>query len=98
MNNKKIRSIFITRASLWLVATVATIYWIVWSFKIYADLGEPETGLVDVHTYASILRPKLYGGLIIAITALIISTVLRKISDKIKQQNRELPIDDNSNS
>lgn len=78
---KNVKKLFIARACLWTIALAATIYWMVWSFKLYIDNG----GFMDVYEYATKLRPKFYGGLIVAIVALIISTRLRKISDKIKE-------------
>ncbi|MCQ2518914.1 MAG: hypothetical protein MJ107_00140 [Lachnospiraceae bacterium] len=77
-----VKKLFIVRACLWAVSLAATIYWVVWSFKLYADNG----GAMDPYLYASILRPKMYAGLAIAAVCLLISVKLRGISDKIKDE------------
>lgn len=82
---KHVRVLFICRVILWIISLAATVYWIVWSFKIYKDLGDPNTGLVDETVYSPILRPKLYAGLIITVVSLTISSALRKISDLAKK-------------
>lgn len=76
-----VRNIFIMRAVLWLVAFVSTLYWIVVSFKLYSD------GIFDPYEYATILRPILYTCLIIAVAAIGIAFILRRISDEVKRQN-----------
>lgn len=76
---KAVRIIFGIRAVLWVVALVATIYWAVWSFKIYA------MGIYDPYEYASIFRPIFQRGMIISLGAIIICLILRRISDTIKK-------------
>lgn len=76
---KIVKIIFAIRACLWAVALGATIYWIVWSFKIYA------MGIHDVYEYAGILRPKFYGGIIVAVIAICISFWFRHLSDTVKK-------------
>lgn len=79
---KSVRIIFFCRMFLWLVATVSTLYWMYISCKLYA------IGVHDVHEYASIFRPIFYKCLGIAFGAIVISLILRTISDKIKLANR----------
>lgn len=76
---KSIKVIFGIRIALWVVALVATVYWIVWSFKIYA------MGIYDAYSYAEMLRPVITKGLIISVLSIIICFVLRHISDTLKQ-------------
>lgn len=86
MNNyENVKKLFIARVCLWIISLAATIYWIVWSFKLYIDNGY----FMDVHEYATLLRPKFYGGVIVAVVCLFIATRLRGISDKIKKNIRE---------
>lgn len=84
MNEKKIRTLFIVRLLLWIVAASATIYWIVWSFKLYS------MGIYDVEEYATVLRPIIYTGLIIAFVCIFISYFLGKKSDELKREDDAL--------
>ena len=79
---KRIKVLFIARACLWTISLAATIYWIVWSFKLYIDNGD----YMDVYEYATLLRPKFYAGVIIAVVCLFIATRLRSAGDKIKEK------------
>lgn len=81
--NPKVKKLFICRAVCWFIALASTLYWIIWSFKIYIDA---PTISVDEHYYASILRPKFYAGVLIAAFVIIVSFKLRSISDKIKKE------------
>lgn len=86
MEDKLIRNLFIGRAVMWALSLAATIYWIVWSFKIYVDYGED----VDVQTYASIFRPRFYVALILTVIFICISFGLRKISDNRKNELKKI--------
>ena len=77
---QKIKVIFKIRIAMWVVAAVATIYWTYWSFKIY------DGGFMDEHAYATALRPIFARGLIISLAALLISLLLRRYSDKLKEK------------
>lgn len=79
MHNKIVRILFIIRIILWIVATVATYYWIAWSFKLY------NMGIFEEHEYSSYLRPILGKGLLVAAVSICLSLILRSISDKIKK-------------
>ena len=80
MHNKIVRILFIIRIFLWIIAAVATFYWIVWSFKLY------NMGIFDVHEYSSYLRPILAKGLLVAAVSICLSFILRSISDKLKKK------------
>ena len=77
---KWIKIIFGCRVVCWICAVVATINWIYWSFKFY------ENGLIDEHTYASLLRPIFYRDIIITVIIVLISFGLRSVSDKLKSK------------
>ena len=79
---KKIKIVMIIRVCLWLVAAAATIYWMHWSFEIY------EMGIHEVHSYATLLRPRMYAGLRTSILSIILSLILRRISDELKKRLR----------
>lgn len=76
---KTIKIIFGIRILLWIVAFIATMYWAVWSFKIYA------MGIYDAYEYAAMLRPVITKGLIISVVCIVVCFVLRHISDTLKQ-------------
>ena len=76
---KQVKILFICRIIMWIIALVATIYWMYVSFKIYAD------GIFDAFSYAEILRPVFYPCVIISVAAIAVSFILRWISDKIKE-------------
>lgn len=80
MHKKIIRILFIIRIILWIIATVATFYWIVWSFKLY------NMGIFDVHEYGKFFRPIFGRGLLIAVVSICLSFILRSISDKLKEK------------
>ena len=82
MHNKIVRILFIIRVILWIIAAVATYYWISWSFKLY------DMGIYDVHEYSSYLRPILAKGLLIAAVSICLSFILRSISDKLKKKTQ----------
>ena len=78
---KTVKILFICRIVMWITALVPTIYWIYLSFKIYAD------GIFDAYSYAEILRPVFYPCVLISVAAIIISFILRRISDGIKKKD-----------
>lgn len=82
MHNKVVRILFIVRIILWIIATAATYYWIVWSFKLY------NMGIYDVHEYSENIRPILARGLLIAAVSICLSFILRSISDKLKIKDK----------
>ncbi len=73
-------ALFITRVCLWIVALVATIYWIYYSIKLHRE------GIFVPEEYSPRLRPVLYTCLIISVAAVCISFILRAISVRIKNQ------------
>ena len=83
MNKKKgelaVKILFVVRILLWIVAAAATVYWIVWSFKMYDIVG------YDVHAYATAFRPLFYKALIVTFVSICVSFGLRSISDRIKK-------------
>ena len=81
---KKVRILFICRACLWTIAAGASIYWIYWSFKLY------EIGIHEVHEYATVLRPKLYGGLVLSFACIALSFWLRHKSEGYRKQQKDL--------
>ncbi len=78
---KTIQALFITRICLWVIAAVATIIWMWYSFKLHAD------GIFDPYEYATLLRPVMYTGLIVAVVAILAAFLLRRITVEIKRQN-----------
>jgi len=78
--NKIVQVLFVIRIILCIIATAATFYWIVWSFKLY------HMGIFDVYEYSSYLRPILGKGLLIAAVSICLSLILRSISDRIKKK------------
>lgn len=80
---KSVQVLFILRMFCWITAASATLYWIWWSFHLY------NIGIHDVHEYAENLRPVFGWGLFIALVSVIISFILRAISDEIKRQEKE---------
>lgn len=80
MNKKIIRILLIIRIILWVTATVATFYWIVWSFKLY------NMGIFEVEEYGKYFRPIFGRGLLIAVVSICLSFILRSISDKLKEK------------
>jgi len=78
---KQTKTLFIVRICLWVIAAVSTGIWIWYSIKLHND------GIFDPYEYATLLRPVFYTCLIIAIAAICISFLLRKITIEIKRQN-----------
>lgn len=78
-DEKLVRILFGMRIVLWVIALIATVYWIYWSFHIY------ETGIHLVEEYAAIFRPIFGKALLVTAISISVSLVLRKISDKIKK-------------
>ncbi len=78
--SKAVRILFFIRMILWIIALAATVYWIYWSFKLYA------LGYYDVYEYSGYLRPILGRGLLISFGSLGVSLILRGISDRIKKR------------
>ena len=76
----KLTGIFICRICLWIVALLATIYWIYYSIKLHRE------GIFDPAEYSTLLRPVLYTCLAISILAICVSFALRAYS-KRKQVN-----------
>ena len=77
---KKVKTLFICRVTLWVIAAGACIYWIVYSFWLYI------AGIHEVHEYATILRPILYTCLIISFVSIAVSFSLRRKSDGYKKE------------
>lgn len=75
---RAVKGIFIIRIILWIIALCATIYWIYWSFKLYT------MGIYNEYEYAAHLRPIFAKGIFVSVSAVIISFILRSVSDKIK--------------
>ena len=84
MKEKRVIVLLVFRIILWVTALSATVYWMYWSFQLYAMY---ENG-IDEHTYATLLRPHFYPAVLIAIIAIGISVVLSVISDRIKKGKR----------
>ena len=82
MGDRIVKIIFGIRIVLWMVAAGATAYWIYWSMHLYT------LGFENEHEYAAALRPILSKGLLISVAAILVSFLLRSISDKIKKNNR----------
>ncbi|MGN0425402.1 MAG: hypothetical protein ACI4FY_08800 [Acetatifactor sp.] len=82
MGRKTVKILFGIRIVLWMVAAGATAYWIYWSMHLYT------LGFENEHEYAKALRPILSKGLMISVAAILVSFLLRSISDKIKKNNR----------
>ena len=76
---KQIKLLFITRVCLCATALVSTMYWLYYSVKLHMD------EIFDPYEYSSLLRPVLYTGLIIAVTAICVSFALHAKSVKIKK-------------
>lgn len=82
MSDKKtVRILLYCRMFLWVVALAATVYWIYWSFHLYT------LGYMDEHAYASAFRPIFAKGLFTSVGAIILSFILRTVSDKIRNKN-----------
>lgn len=77
-DQRNVRILFICRIILWCIAFAGFVYWAYWSFELYHE------GIWDEHDYATILRPILAKGMLISIVSIVISLILRKISDMIK--------------
>ncbi len=77
---KAVRVLFILRVILWILAFAATLYWIIWSFRLY------DMGMYDVHEYSSHLRPIFWRGFLSSVGCICLSLILRSISDKIKKR------------
>ena len=60
---------------------MATIIWMWYSFKLHAD------GIFDPYEYATLLRPVMYTGLIVAVVAILAAFLFRRITVEIKRQN-----------
>lgn len=78
-----IKYMFYVRVCLWIIALVATIYWIYWSFHIYT------LGVIDEHEYAVMFRPIFAKGLAISVGSIVISFILRFISDNMKDKKKK---------
>ena len=81
-DDKKIKIFFCIRVVLWIIALGATIYWIYWSFHIYA------LGIIDEHAYAVMFRPIFAKSLLVSVVAIGVSFILRITSDRIKDHRR----------
>lgn len=77
-----IKNIFIIRATLWVIALGATIYWIAVEYDLRC-----RQFIFDPYEFAGIFRPIFYTCLVITIVAIVISFILRKITLEIKRQN-----------
>ena len=73
-----VRIIFGIRILLWTVALAATVYWIYYSFKL------TSMGIFEPEEYSPLLKPVLYTGVCIAVTAIAVSFILYAVSKKIK--------------
>lgn len=82
MEGKIVKILFGIRILLWLVAAGATAYWIYWSMHLYT------LGVENEYEYARALRPIFTKGLLISVAAIVISFLLRSISDKIKKDHK----------
>ena len=78
---KTIKTIFIIRICLWVIAAVSTGVWIWYSFKLTWD------GIFDPYEYSSLLRPVMYTGIVIAVVAILLAFLLRRVTVEIKRQN-----------
>ncbi len=76
---RSVKVLFCIRIALWISALVLTLHWVYVSFDLYAK------GIFDPHEYATILRPILYRDFLASLACVIISFILRGISDKIKE-------------
>lgn len=77
--DRRVFTLFCFRILMWITALCANIYWIYWHFHLYA------MEIFDVHEYAALFRFRFYNALIVAFIAIIISFILRAISDSIKK-------------
>lgn len=77
-----VKVIFCIRIALWISALVLTLHWAYVSFALYAR------GIFDPHEYATILRPILYRDFLASVACVVVSFILRSISDKIKEINK----------
>ncbi|MBR4345158.1 MAG: hypothetical protein IKP88_21040 [Lachnospiraceae bacterium] len=82
---KKIRRLFLCRIAMWIICASGCVYWIYWSFKLY-EIEED----FDAHTYATMFRPHFNLGITISIVSIIISLVLRLISDRYKKELKSI--------
>ncbi len=73
--------LFIIRVCLWIVALVATIYWINYSIQLH------RAGIFDPAEYSTAMRPVLYTCLIISILAVCISFALHALTVRIKKSS-----------
>ena len=81
MSDKKaVRILLYCRMFLWVVALAATVYWIYWSFHLYT------LGYMDEHVYAVAFRPIFAKGLLISAGAVVLSFIMRGVSDKIRNK------------
>ncbi len=79
-DKRTVRILFGFRIFLWCVALGGFIYWAYWSFELY------HQGIMDEHEYATILRPILARGVAITVVAVVVSFILRRVSDGIKRR------------
>lgn len=74
------KPLWIIRISLWVVSLGITIYWIAYSFYLYA------INIHDPHEYATILRPRLYACFAATAICLLISG---RIGAMIRRRNNQ---------
>lgn len=82
-SKQKIKVLFGCRICLWVTALIATVYWIYWSFHIYSF------GVMDEHEYAVLFRPIFAKALLVSVGAIVLSFILRSISDHIKANDKK---------
>lgn len=75
-----VRILLAFRIVCWCVAIGAFLFWAYWSFELY------NRGINDEHEYATALRPVFATGVFISLRAIVISLVLRTVSDVIKRK------------
>ena len=79
---KAVKLIFAGRIVMWITALGFTVHWLYWSFYLY------QQEIFEVGQYAAIFRPILYKDLAVSIACVVISFILRRISDTIKEVNK----------
>jgi len=77
----QVRILFFIRVILWIVALTATIWWMVYSVQLH------KQGIFDPHEYATLLRPVLYSGFLIAVAAICLSFALHALTVRIKKKH-----------
>ncbi len=89
VQSKAVRSLFILRVILWIIATASTLYWLYWSFKLF------EMGMLNAQEHSDYFTPIFGWSVLISIISIGLSLILHNISNKVGMEEDDDKLDVN---